>query len=236
MSKNQLLFSVFVFLVGTYCCALSQLLLENYLKSDQPAPLISHQPAPLISDLGFFLFSCLHSSPLPSSVVDYMVALEVVFAVLGIIFFGEKKLKIVQKMLLCMGCMYFLRAISIVLTVFPNPDGSCKSDKPKYPLPFEVFRVMLRLRVTCKDVFFSGHTGFIMFCDFVTWHCLSRVKRTLAVINRLYVGSICLAIIASKFHYTIDVVTGAVVSVFIWNLFRDNKKHEEDMEYEAFLG
>jgi hypothetical protein len=55
------------------------------------------------------------------------------------------------------GCIFLLRAISILVTVLPNPELKCKIERMDYGL--SAYQVMAGYKKTCFDVLFSGHAG-----------------------------------------------------------------------------
>jgi len=132
----------------------------------------------------------------------------------------HQKLSVFRRFLLMSSVMYWLRAICVVSTQLPNP---FQTDDPKYHyewthnIAYEALLCLLRIKATNNDVFFSGHTVCITMCaltldTYCTRKWLPWSFWTASVFT-LYV------IVATKFHYTIDVVIAFALSVVIWKLY-----------------
>jgi PAP2 superfamily C-terminal len=225
--KESLLVPGLVCLTGIYCSAFAQAAIEVYYKNGRV-----WKNDGILPDLGFYMFDLTRIKYwISPNVVDYLVLIEVLLSVGTTSFFGRNRLAIFKRLLLSLGLMYFLRSLATVLTILPNPDFTCESEIPqKYPFWIDVFRIMLRQRITCGDVMFSGHTSLVVLCDLLLWGALSKSNKKSSPrivccwMNRCFTIFACLVFIASKFHYTIDVVIGAAVSIFAWNFFRPSNK------------
>ena len=116
------------------------------------------------------------------------------------------------------GAAYILRAISVISTVLPFPQVQCEDARPadKSPL-LDAFDLMLMRRVSCGDVFFSGHTIVYSICMW-TWITYSMNAYTTAffIVHGL-AGMISLLV--AQYHYTIDVMVSAGIVGGIWWLY-----------------
>jgi len=147
---------------------------------------------------------------------------------------GPRSLRftILRRWCTCFGILFFLRGCTMVCTVLPNPDETCVPQL-RYPdNPWmEAFRLMVYLDSTCQDVLYSGHTVNITLacCVWVVYSRHSPIfysqrgdfiyfveKR---VIPLTFVA-ICflsyLFIIATRFHYSVDVFLGAWLTLLVW--------------------
>lgn len=112
---------------------------------------------------------------------------------------------ILRRFLFIYGSVFCLRSFSIVLTVLPNPLEQCQT--VLHPNPFvAAWLLILHINHTCSDVFFSGHavgmTLFTLFWQKYTKHLFFKVIMWIVWV----VG--CFLIIATHYHYTIDVIFG----------------------------
>lgn len=112
---------------------------------------------------------------------------------------------IFRRFMFIYGTVWLLRAFSIVLTVLPNPLEQCKAIL--HPNPFvAAWLLVFDINHTCADVFFSGHavgiTLFVLFWQRYTKHWFFKI-----IMWILWVAG-CFLIIATHYHYTIDVIFG----------------------------
>ena len=146
---------------------------------------------------------------------------------------------IFRRHILNLGTLFLLRAFAIISTMLPNPLESCKPTATGSPW-VEAFNILNGSIVTCADVMYSGHTVNITLCA-MTWHTYShvvpistfdplfamggRLTNKLGDAQRLttakllcwvftFVGYMC--IIGSRFHYTLDVFIGMILTVAVF--------------------
>jgi len=146
---------------------------------------------------------------------------------------------IFRRHIFCLGTLFFFRAFSIISTMLPNPADYCKTDVTGSPW-IEAFRILSSQTVTCADVMYSGHTVNITLCS-MTWHCyshvvpistfdpffarfgrltnklgeLQRFTFTKCIVWGLTVMGYCV-IIGSRFHYTLDVFIGSLLTIAVF--------------------
>jgi hypothetical protein len=132
-----------------------------------------------------------------------------------------------RRFFLVWACANCLRTLCIILTVLTNPYLECQS-KPLSNLFSDAFAIFTAQRQSCGDVFFSGHSvGYTLSC--LMWLTYRRRRfsgkyRNLitmlhVALTTLYVIFIvvCLVVlIATKFHYSVDVFIGSFLSIMIW--------------------
>lgn len=140
---------------------------------------------------------------------------------------------ILCRMFLLWGILWLLRGIMIISTVLPNPDQSCQ---PRFANPTNMFLeafAILWSDTTCQDVLFSGHAALITLMvlvvmyysalapwpgcaaspSLVSWDFLFKSIAFISMVAGYY------AIIASKFHYTVDVLVASIVTVLIFAVY-----------------
>jgi hypothetical protein len=101
--------------------------------------------------------------------------------------------------------LFALRQVAQATTALPSPPGKIWFD-PEIPSLFVTYAVG-------NDFFFSGHTALVVFGALE----LSRLRRlpvTMAV-TLLCIGEILLVLVF-RAHYTLDVITGAVMAYAVW--------------------
>jgi hypothetical protein len=118
-------------------------------------------------------------------------------------------------MILVVGTAYLLRAATVVMTVLPFSYVPCEAGKPAdRPLLVDAFYLLLMLRKSCGDVFFSGHTilytiGFLAMQTYPIHFILTGLAFVQYIISLLI-------LIASAYHYSIDVLVSALVVSLLW--------------------
>jgi hypothetical protein len=131
-----------------------------------------------------------------------------------------------------------LRAIMFLSTSLPSPADHCMPDSETYNPPtnvLEIFTHFSSISGNCGDLIFSGHTlqDIILF-----WHVfrhsgdifLSKKARVMmTTLMTLLVCAQLVFIIASRNHYTVDVVVGVYVSSTLWYIY--NKKFPKDKKF-----
>jgi hypothetical protein len=79
--------------------------------------------------------------------------------------------------------------------------------------------IIISVNNTCADLFFSGHSVALGMCLYVWIFYQKRFQLLLSIFYSLVAIAGWLIFIASRFHYSIDVVIGALSSIFIWNFY-----------------
>eukprot|EP00929_Paragymnodinium_shiwhaense_P106185 TRINITY_DN7138_c0_g1_i1.p1 TRINITY_DN7138_c0_g1~~TRINITY_DN7138_c0_g1_i1.p1 ORF type:complete len:408 (+),score=10.21 TRINITY_DN7138_c0_g1_i1:136-1359(+) len=129
------------------------------------------------------------------------------------------------------GILFGFRGITIIATLLPNPYVECK---PKITYPNQVFatawEIFVHHDVTCHDVLYSGHTIVLTLTVLIVlkytprapWMAVTYEWRHNVISHFRIIQILCLAywllgiysIIASHFHYTVDVIIAAVMTYF----------------------
>jgi hypothetical protein len=140
-----------------------------------------------------------------------------VFALILLLCSSFRCFTITRRSFYVIGTMYLLRALCINLTVIPNPNPLCvvegRSENPFY----DGFLILTGQRTACGDIFFSGHTIVFatVFWLYVTYQ--SSVILTVCIGLYCFVGMFTL--VFSRLHYSIDVLTGFILTSLIWSIF-----------------
>jgi hypothetical protein len=130
---------------------------------------------------------------------------------------GDRFATIFRRYSYVAGCLYLLRSFCVNLTVLPNPYPLCiVKDKPN-SIWIHAFQIYTFQRVSCGDVFFSGHS---ILYTLGMWLILTyQSSIILNVISVIYSITGMIFLISSGFHYSIDVLTGFIFATFFWKSF-----------------
>ncbi|XP_038686509.1 phosphatidylinositol:ceramide inositolphosphotransferase 2-like isoform X2 [Tripterygium wilfordii] len=165
-----------------------------------------HRPGPLLQDVGFFL--------LPELGEDKGYISETLFTSVFISF--------------VLACQ-ILRIITFYSTQLPGPNYHCRegSKLARLPHPQSVLELLLinshGIVYGCGDLIFSSHMIFILV--FVLTYNKYGTKRCIKQLGWLIAMTQSLLIVASRKHYTVDVVV-AWYTVNLVVFFIDNKLGE----------
>lgn len=233
--------ALLVWMTGVYCNNLSQAWLQTHLAgyyNEHWPPKTLDASELILWDAGYKILPTIGATDLVDDFAGIIPGLAFIrFAV----FPGPLSMRytFLCRILFLWGILWALRGITIISTVLPNPDKSCK---PKLSFPDNIFLEALANmpfaigynELTCQDVLFSGHSvaltlATISYIRYMTWapylHCTqerciiasgSFVAKTLAVAV-MFAGYF--TIIASKFHYTVDVIIGAMMTLLIFQSY-----------------
>jgi hypothetical protein len=131
-----------------------------------------------------------------------------------------------RRLFLVWSCMNCLRGICITLTVLTNPYLQCHSE-PHPNIFLDALLLLTTRRQSCGDVFFSGHS---VTCTLSCLMWLTYRRRTfsssickyfhhaLALLFPMFVVSCLLTLIATQFHYSVDVFIGSFLSILMWQI------------------
>ncbi|KAL6200276.1 hypothetical protein ACLB2K_030058 [Fragaria x ananassa] len=191
-----------------------------------------HRPGPTLQDAGFFL--------LPELGQDKKFLSETLFAAVFFSFilwtfhpFVFQSKKIYTVLIWCRVFAYlavsqFLRIITFYSTQLPGPNYHCRegSEVARLPPPKSALEVLYFPRAVmygCGDLIFSSHMIFTLvfvrtFQKYGTRRCIKQFAWLVAVI-------LSLLIIASRKHYTVDIVV-AWYTVNLVVFFVDQKLPE----------
>ncbi|KAK9123797.1 hypothetical protein Sjap_013399 [Stephania japonica] len=174
-----------------------------------------HRPGPTLQDVGFFL--------LPELGQDKAYISETVFTCVFLSFilwtfhpfvFHSKRFYTVSlwcRVLACLVASQFLRIITFYSTQLPGPNYHCRegSKLARLPRPESVLEVLLinfpsGVLYGCGDLIFSSHMIFSLV--FIRTYHKYGTKRWIKQLAWLLAVTQSLLIIASRKHYTVDIV------------------------------
>ncbi|XP_057458795.1 phosphatidylinositol:ceramide inositolphosphotransferase 1-like [Lotus japonicus] len=193
-----------------------------------------HRPGPILQDVGFFL--------LPELGQDKAYISETLFTSIFVSFalwtfhpFILKSRKIYTVLIWCRVLAFlvasqFLRIMTFYSTQLPGPNYHCREGSKLATLPrpdtvLEVFVINFRRGILygCGDLIFSSHMIFTL--TFVRTYQKYGTRRSLKQLGWLLAIIQSLLIIASRKHYTVDVVV-AWYTVNLVVFFVDKKLPE----------
>ncbi|KAJ2731698.1 hypothetical protein IW152_004345 [Coemansia sp. BCRC 34962] len=115
--------------------------------------------------------------------------------------------------------LYFTRSITISVTTVPPSIGSCKIDIPQSM--WQVIKATPDILAgnigQCTDKIFSGHTA-ILLISFLFWQRYAT-HWSILVYSALHTSIGILTVLLARYHYTIDVVIGALLTFFVHHLY-----------------
>jgi hypothetical protein len=206
------------FLVGvTYAMAITQVAIEDYaVKHDL------NQSARVFDTL-FNILPVARDAHL----ADYFT-LGFMGVVLVIVLLNRRlgiMVDIMRRIMFIMAVVYIIRTISISITLLPNPFKLCKS-QPVGNYFVEAFYILVGAAQTCHDCFFSGHSVALCLVTMTYFDYLNApLLVRLLIVPATLAGA--LIIIATHFHYSVDVLFGYMISFFIWKFFHHIVHHIE---------
>lgn len=174
------------------------------------------QRLPLPDPFMFMTRPLYQSLGLPPAFSDYMILVCVALIMARVLTMGQRAFTTMRRIAFVTGTVYFLRAMTVVATVLPNPLLECESQWHDN-IPYDAFLIFTLQRTSCGDVFFSGHT-IIFTIALCVWTTYSRssVMKSVATVAGI-VGM--LSLIMSSYHYTIDVAVGWAVTSYVWTMY-----------------
>ena len=172
----------------------------------------------------------------PESLGDILLGLLVSFWILFVVLVVERHQLpgVLIKWLMCHGTLYFFRIITISVTSLPVTENHCRENYTR--IGNMMWNTLLgivslgSLNQHCGDLLFSGHSVLVtLICLLFTDYCkrLGRDKMydLVVLILRSIVYSlafvICLFIIATRNHYTVDVVIGVYATFVTYKVMPD---------------
>ncbi|CAM8952398.1 unnamed protein product [Rhodiola kirilowii] len=173
-----------------------------------------HRPGPLLQDVGFYLLPEL--GPERSYISETLftfVFLSFVLWTFHPFIFKSKRIYTVLiwcRVLAFLSASQFLRIITFYSTQLPGPNYHCRegSDRATLPRPdnlIEAFIIVPRgIIYGCGDLIFSSHMIFTLV--FVRTYNKYGARRLIKVCSWLIAVAQSLLIVASRKHYTVDVV------------------------------
>ncbi|GMI65858.1 Arabidopsis Inositol phosphorylceramide synthase 1 [Hibiscus trionum] len=193
-----------------------------------------HRPGPTLQDLGYFLLPELGQDKayISETVFSFVFLSFVLWTLHPFVFKGKKIYTVLVwcRVLAFLAASQFLRIITFYSTQLPGPNYHCRegSKLARLPKPANVLEVLLinfpqGVVYGCGDLIFSSHMIFTLvfvltYQKYGTRRCIKQFAWLFAIIQSLL-------IVASRKHYTVDVVV-AWYTVNLVVFFIDKKLPE----------
>jgi hypothetical protein len=169
-------------------------------------------------DIGFAIIPEIVDKDGQTRVADVYLNIMIALAILRALYYWDSFPRTFRRWTIIHGTLFTIRGLSIAMTVLPNPYKRCKPVLSSSPY-VSAFLVMVGSNATCADVFFSGHAAMMGLSAMIfTSTMTSRITITKMVV---WIVTFCgwIVIVATRFHYTLDVFYGAVLSIIVWKTY-----------------
>ncbi|KAG9393314.1 PAP2 superfamily C-terminal [Carpediemonas membranifera] len=175
-----------------------------------------------LPDIGYDIIPLISSYSVPDIAVGVVVVTFFIWALLH----PFRGLIAMRRLGLLLGVCYLIRIFSIASTILPDPDQRCMENAEGYQsgLFLVPFRYVLGTATLCSDLVFSGHTcTATLVLLIVASSDRSRVFAfrllTIFILLVEYVALV-ICIIGARFHYSVDVYIGAVISLCVFIIYK----------------
>lgn len=148
------------------------------------------------------------------SVLDVMVNVICIFAV-GCILWHRKRQLYIRRLGWIQATIHIIRGVALFVTTLPNPYNSMCVNTDGKSVFLVALKVSFRLAVTCSDIVVSGHSATTLSALFLIL-LYTKFPGVVKALFVVYVGFVDFLIISSRFHYTVDVVLGAIISTSVY--------------------
>ncbi|KAL5709336.1 sphingomyelin synthase [Ranunculus cassubicifolius] len=193
-----------------------------------------HRPGPVLQDVGFFLLPELgkERAYISETLFSFTFFSFVMWTFHPFIFQSKKIYTVLlwRRVLAFLCLSQFLRIITFYSTQLPGPNYHCREGSPlaTLPRPESVLEVLLinfpkGVIYGCGDLIFSSHMIFTLV--FVLTYQKYGTRRDVKLLAWLIAITLSFLIIASRKHYTVDVVV-AWYTVNLVVFFVDKKLPE----------
>ena len=223
-SRRRFWYILLIFMISTYIMCIADVLTQYRWQSNQQKPII-------LPDIGFdFADEYTPSITKWVKYPDIIVTITIAFTFLWLLFDGPEKqrLAVFRRYLTIIAILYLGRAICVISTQLPTPfhsdDNQYNQKWSKY-IFYEALMVFLRVKSTNNDVFYSGHTVVITISSLlIDTYCTKKYIVYIFWISNIFSLYV---IIATKFHYTIDVIIAFMLSIIIWKFYHMTMRIKE---------
>jgi len=223
----QMLLSFLMVLLAIWIDCLAQVYLQLH---PYPIAHVDCKVPPPLFDIGFYFLGEWKSAHAVNWTLCIFFGLTVVrFVVITGPF--SMRWTVARRWLLCTGILFLLRGFSIICTILPNPDPYCVSNVERGNIFLLALEVVVGIKVTCRDVLYSGHTVHFTLCALI-WRDYSplcplwttnfcrrwKFSHIFGYITAVF-GYI--VIIGTHFHYTVDVWIAFWMTYFVWSYYHE---------------
>ena len=174
---------------------------------------------PVLYDLGFEILPYIPTKSFGFSIPDLCALASATLIGLKLVLTFPPSLSVIllRRILLVASIAYIGRAVSIPMTLLPNPDPECVPHLDRDSLFTSVLLIPFGVTMTCSDCFYSGHALPIS-CALFTWIDYMRSSKLRPLGIAVSIGAL-LGIIATHFHYTVDVFYGFIATAIVWRSY-----------------
>jgi hypothetical protein len=117
--------------------------------------------------------------------------------------FDQRSLNAFRTFLWSHATLLLIRAACFSVTLLPDASGQCHASK---------------FMGSCSDLIFSGHAMIMTLSILVAQHFF-ELPGWMKVVMWIYVGAVSILIIASRNHYSVDVLVGVVLAMGVFTGF-----------------
>ncbi|KAF9147567.1 hypothetical protein BG015_010775 [Linnemannia schmuckeri] len=153
---------------------------------------------------------------------NFFVMTSVVLTVLGIGFICPNwtmRAVVLRRCLWVIGSLSVFRALTISVTTLPSPKEECRPSL-KYGF-WDMLVIAIQMIPgtveACTDDIFSGHTVFMVSCA-IQWRLYCKNK-WVTYFSYLYISVGLYFVVATRLHYTVDVVLAIVLTYGFWSVY-----------------
>lgn len=199
---------------GTFCACLSNSYADR-VSTNNKVPISEKYSAPdvLLDTLRPYFYS---HRWIPRNIPDIFVVVSGLMALGLCLTRKERTCLVLRRYLVILGTLYLLRSPMIALTVLPAPMLYCVADYDEN-IWYDTLLLMAQMRVSCGDVFFSGHTiifasSYHVYRTYSPWPLLTTVVGFTSFFGMF-------SLILATYHYSIDVLAGFILTTGIWMIY-----------------
>eukprot|EP00474_Spongospora_subterranea_P009851 CRZ10309.1 hypothetical protein [Spongospora subterranea] len=190
----------------------------------------------LLIDVSHTLSNRFLSSFIPaSSIIDILLLVLLAMTIGAFAFLGPRSIALVvlRRYLFLQGIIFLIRGPAIYMTILPktitDPEECLFESSGSFIV--DTVMVVLRQKVTCTDLFFSGHTAMItLWAILITWHIFPKsfitpMQRYIYTVFMTTFWSLTIFVVSmialTKFHYSIDVYVGVLLPLILTCAYYD---------------
>jgi len=123
-----------------------------------------------------------------------------------------------------LGLVWLLRSLTIIVTSPPDPALSCRGFRPDQRW---WDNSIFFWHKTCGDLMFSGHTSFMLTVTILFTHYAPVFAYRVVAVALIWLAAIAglLSLVATKYHYSSDVIVSAYITSSMYYLYDFCVKH-----------
>lgn len=133
-------------------------------------------------------------------------------------FFRKKNSNEIARLIWCLTILFSFRLVTFLVTHFPPATSECIHKSDADPIIWNVVGFLMTKNFnSCLDYMFSGHVIYLI----TLYLSLSNLSKYLLenIFFFLYITISIITIIASRLHYTVDVMVAIILSGYCYNYY-----------------